>query len=119
MTPTLPQIATLTPEDLSRDLAILESNPTILDAFLPSHLQSATATTPPITTTAPLETYTANTTPTPEDSVALSRAFIGVARQGVLALVKDGAEGKLGALGDDVERVRAEAEQLEGSLRQT
>jgi hypothetical protein len=33
--------------------------------------------------------YTANNSPTPDDSVALSRAFIGVARQGVLALVKD------------------------------
>ena len=116
MTPTLPQIATITPEELSRDLAILESNPTILDALLPAELRSTTVTTAPNTTRAPLETYTTNSTPTPEDSVALSRAFIGVAREGVLALVKDGAEGKLGALGDDIERVRAEAEQLEGSL---
>jgi hypothetical protein len=64
---------------------MLENNPTILDAFLPAQLRCTTAAIAPLTTTAPLDEYTANNSPTPDDSVALSRAFIGVARQGVLA----------------------------------
>lgn len=115
MTTTLPQIGSLNPADLSHDLGILESSPAILDAFLPASLRSSTFTAPS-TGTAPLNSYTRNSSPSVQDSVALSRAFVDIARTGVLQLVADGAEGKLGVLGEDIERVRVEAEQLEGSL---
>jgi hypothetical protein len=115
MTTSLPQIGNLTPTDLQNDLRILEQTPNILDAFLPTSLRS-TISTPTQKGLQALESYTQTARPSPEDSVGLSRAFVRETRDGVLALVSDGAEGKLGKLGEGIEAVRAEAETLERSL---
>lgn len=115
MSTTLPQIGNLTPTDLQNDLRILEQTPNILDTFLPSSLRS-TISTPTQKGLPALESYTQTEKPTSEESVVLSRAFVRETRDGVLALVNDGAEGKLGKLGEGIEAVRAEAETLERSL---
>jgi hypothetical protein len=115
MTTALPQIGNLTPTDLQTDIRILEKTPNILDAFLPASLRS-TISAPTQKGLEDLESYTQNQKPTPEESVMLSRAFVSQARDGILALVSDGAEGKLGKLGEGIEAVRAEAETLERSL---
>lgn len=94
------------------DLAILKATPALLDAFLPPALQSTTTTT--LERTTALEHSTAPITA--EESVEFSRAFVETARNGALKLVTDGAEGTLGRVGEDIERVRAEAEQLRRSL---
>jgi hypothetical protein len=115
----LQEISFIPAADLASDLAILKTNPTILDAFLPPALQSRT---PPPTSSsnapaglAILDQYDAETA-TPPESVALSRAFVDAARNGALRLVEDGPEGTLGTLGEEIEQVRARAEQLQQSL---
>ncbi|KAI5455091.1 hypothetical protein NCC49_002362 [Naganishia albida] len=112
MSQPLQEISFIPAEDFARDLAVLKTNPALLDAFLPLALQSRTSTQsqPSI-----LDNYNPSSA-TPEDSVTLSRAFVDTARNGALKLVDDGADGRLGKLGDEIEQVRARAEQLQHSL---
>ncbi|KAJ9117286.1 hypothetical protein QFC20_000432 [Naganishia adeliensis] len=115
MSQPLQGISFIPAEDLHHDLAILQSSPTLLDAFLPPALRRGTITPPAPNGTTVLDHYSCETA-TSEESVALSRAFVDTARNGALKLVDDGPEGKLGKIGEDIEQVRSRAEQLQQSL---
>ncbi|KAJ9105148.1 hypothetical protein QFC19_003606 [Naganishia cerealis] len=109
---------TVTKDKLQHDLAILESQATLLDSFLPpplqyghSHAQKSTSSSSAVT----LDNYSPKSS-TPEDSVALSYSFVDVTRNGALKLAVDGDGGVIGKLGENIEHVGSDAEQLQKSL---
>lgn len=115
MSRTSPADNTITKDKLQQDLTMLESNPTLLDAFLPPALQSNVGNTRKSKPVVTLDNYSPNSS-TPEDSVALSYSFVDATRNGALRLVENGEGGVLGTLGEKIEHVRSDAEQLQKSL---
>ncbi|KAJ9124022.1 hypothetical protein QFC22_000815 [Naganishia vaughanmartiniae] len=117
--------ATITKTKLQHDLAMLDSNADLLDAFLPPSLQHGLANTLPPNSnpksSVTLDNYSPHSS-TRADSLALSYAFVNVTRNGALKLVADAADGHgddagvLGRLGEKIEHVRSDAELLQKSL---
>lgn len=115
MPSTSPDNGTITKDKLQHDLTMLESDATLLDAFLPPSLQYGLLNAQQSESSVTLENYSPNTS-APKDSVALSYSFVDTTRNGALRLVTDGDGGVLGNLGEKIEHVRSDAEQLQKSL---
>ncbi|KAJ9106232.1 hypothetical protein QFC21_001376 [Naganishia friedmannii] len=105
----------ITKEKLQHDLATLESNATLLDAFLPPSLKYGSEYAQQSKSSVTLDNYSPNSS-APEDSVALSYSFVNATRNGALKLVTDGEDGVIGSLGEKIEHVRSDAEQMQKSL---
>lgn len=121
----------LTREQLDSDLAYLQANPTILDAFLtPTGGGGGPSITPPdlneptikhvdldVTLHLPLSDYPV-TDSTPAQAVALARSFIHLARHEFLNVVKqeESGHGQIAKMGQELDRIQSGIQVLQEGL---